>query len=51
VLQIGSDTHKKYFKVALINGRPTKCYVDLGSSRVAIRLDLSRTNGLWGADC
>jgi hypothetical protein len=39
VLQIGSHTHKKYFKDALINGRPTKCYIDLGSSCVALLLD------------
>ncbi|KAJ3616434.1 hypothetical protein MTP99_003105 [Tenebrio molitor] len=45
VLQIGSDTHRKYFKDALINGRPTKCYIDLGSSCVTIRLDLVEQMG------
>ncbi|KAJ8914430.1 hypothetical protein NQ315_017526 [Exocentrus adspersus] len=46
VLHIGSNTHSKYFKDAVINGSPTKCYVDLGSSCVAIRSDIVKEMGL-----
>lgn len=46
VLQVGNNSHGKYFKDALINGNPTKCYVDLGSSCVAIREDIIKQMGI-----
>ncbi|XP_076644969.1 uncharacterized protein LOC143354602 [Halictus rubicundus] len=41
VLHITEDTHRKYYKDALINGHLVKCYIDLGSSVVALRRDVA----------
>lgn len=37
--------HEKYFKDALVNEKPIKSYVDLGSSCVTIRLEDAECNG------
>lgn len=43
---IGNQSnHQKYFKDALINDKPIKSYVDLGSSCVTIRLEDAECNG------
>lgn len=46
VMHVGGNTHVKYFKDALINGRSVKCYVDLGSSVVTLRQDVANELGL-----
>ncbi|MCP6497740.1 hypothetical protein NL476_27650, partial [Klebsiella pneumoniae] len=36
-----SNTHNKYFKNAVLNNKPIKSYIDLGSSCVTIRADVA----------
>ncbi|XP_076394117.1 sphingosine kinase 2 isoform X3 [Megachile rotundata] len=40
------QNHAKYFKDAYINGNHMRCYVDLGSSCVALREDVAQEAGL-----
>lgn len=46
MLHVNKNTHDKYFKDAIFAGRPMRCYVDLGSSAVAVRQDAADELGV-----